>query len=115
VEAAQPQGDDARSVERAALNQIRFREANEQIDRRRRELDVEADAFPLLCECAREKCTEVIRVRLVDYETAREEARRFLVLAEHVDGADVLRRHGGYAVIEKGGREGRLVETLTSD
>src|SRR5690349_24145845 len=28
---------DARSVDRAALNQMRFRDANEQIDRRRRE------------------------------------------------------------------------------
>jgi hypothetical protein len=101
-----------RSVERAARNEVRFREANEQIDRRRRELEIEAERFPLLCECERETCTEIIRVRLEDYEAAREGARRFVVLAEHADDARVLRRNGPYVVIEKDGLEGELVEAL---
>ena len=105
----------SRSVERAARNEARFREANEQIDRRRRELDIDADGFPLLCECARETCTEVIRVRLEDYEAARAHPRRFVVLAEHTDSANVLRRQDRYVVIEKEGREGELVEALASD
>ena len=106
---------ESRSVERAARNEVRFREANEQIDRRRRELEIDAACLPLLCECERETCTEIIRVRLEDYEAAREGARRFVVLAEHTDGAKVLRRNGRYAVIEEEGREGELVEALGSE
>lgn len=113
--AAQPPVGGSRSVERAALNEVRFREANAHIDRRRRELEIEDSPFPLLCECARETCTEVIRVQVEDYEAARADARRFLVLADHADGAAVLRRHDAYVVIAKGGREGEVVEALSPD
>jgi hypothetical protein len=108
-------GGEARSIERAARNQVRFREANEGIDRRRQELGVEGERFPLLCECDRERCTELFQVRPVEYETARENERRFLVVEGHDGGARVIGRHDGFVIIEKDGREGELVQELVSE
>jgi hypothetical protein len=108
-------GMSERSVERAARNQVRFREANERIDERRRELGVGSARFPLLCECEREECTQIISVRPEEYEAVREHPRRFLVVEEHVGGgARVISRHGGFVVVEKEGREGELVEEQVS-
>jgi hypothetical protein len=105
---------DERSVERAAENEVLFRKANEEIDERRRALGVDADRFPLLCECERETCTRIISARPDDYEEVRTHSRRFLVVEEHTDGSRVVSRHDGYVVVEKGGREGELVEALVS-
>ena len=104
-----------RSAERAALNQSRFREANEQIDERRRALGVAADRFPLLCECERPDCTRIIVARPEEYEAVRAHPRRFLLIEEHADGARVVSRHDGFVVVQKEGREGDLVEALAED
>jgi len=103
------------AAERAARNEVRFREANEQIDERRRELGVEGDRFPVLCECQRPSCTEVILIAPEEYAAVRAHARRFVVLADHDRGSRVVARHDGFVVVEKEGREGEVVEALVRD
>jgi hypothetical protein len=102
-----------RSAERAAANEARFREANEQIHGKVLELDAQDGRAPYLCECEDERCTTVVLLAAQEYEDVRSGSRRFLVAPGHVDGdARVVDRHDGFTVIEKTGEEGRLVEEL---
>ncbi len=48
--------------QRALENERLFRSANERIDERRRELDVD-ERTPYLCECEEPTCTELIGSR----------------------------------------------------
>ena len=98
------------SVERAALNEVRFREANEHIERRRVELDVDMRT-PYICECEDETCTEIVRLSPAEYSEARATARRFVLSPGHPfrEGQIVVERDG-YMVVEKDGESGRIAE-----
>ena len=102
-----------RSAERAAANEARFRQANEQIHEKVLELDAEGGRAPYLCECEDERCTTVILLTGEEYNDVRSGSRRFVVAPGH-DDADVrvAEPHDGFTVIEKTGEEGRLVEEL---
>jgi len=102
-----------RSVERAAANEARFREANEQIDEKVHELGSLNRPAPYLCECEEERCTTVVLLTAAEYEHVRGASRRFVVAPGHQEEDDrVVDRRGGFTVIEKTGEEGRLVEEL---
>jgi hypothetical protein len=102
-----------RSAERAAANEARFRQANEQIHEKVLELGVQGGRAPYLCECEDERCTTVILLTPEEYEEVRSESRRFIVATGHDDGdARVVDSHDGFTVIEKTGEEGLLVEQL---
>ena len=102
-----------RSAARAATNEARFREANEQIDEKVLELGSLDRPAPYLCECEEERCTTVVLLTAAEYEHVRGGSRRFVVAPGHEDGnARAVDRHEGYTVIEKTGEEGRLVEEL---
>ncbi|HYY33741.1 MAG TPA: hypothetical protein VE693_09220 [Gaiellaceae bacterium] len=99
------------SAERAAANQARFRQANEQIQEKVRELGTWEESSPYLCECEDPGCTTVVLLTAAEYEDVRSESRRFVVAPGHEDGdVRVLGEHGAFTVIEKSGEEGRLVE-----
>jgi hypothetical protein len=101
------------SAERAAQNEARFREANEQIQGKVVELAAQEHPAPYLCECDDPGCTMVVLLTAAEYEDVRSESRRFVVTSGHENAADrVLIRQGGFTVIEKTGEEGRLVEEL---
>ena len=95
--------------ERAARNEALFREVNERIV----ELETGLTGFNrddslligFVCECAREDCSELLEVARGQYETVRENPRRFLVLPGHEDGdiAHVVERNSHYLVVEKTG------------
>jgi hypothetical protein len=104
--------DSSRSVERAARNEAAFRGANRELEQRRQELGVEGERFPFLCECEVERCTELILVRLHEYQAARDNPRHFLVMDGHDPNSRVVSRHDGFVVVEKDGREGEIVEEL---
>src|SRR5262249_4947489 len=70
------------SEERAAQNEISFREANEKLNDKRAKLGVEG-LTPFLCECSDPHCTELIRLTLPDYEDVRSHPARFLVAVGH--------------------------------
>jgi hypothetical protein len=88
-------------LERIALNEAMFREANERIagwpEHRERE------RFNILCECADSTCLDRIAATGNEYEAVRRNAMRFLVLRGHeVDEAErVVEDHGHYLVVEK--------------
>jgi hypothetical protein len=102
-----------RSVERAAQNEARFREANEQIQGKVLELGTRQQPAPYLCECEEDRCTTVVLLTAAEYEDVRSGPRQFVVALDHQGPDDrVLREHDGFTVIEKTGEEGRLVEEL---
>lgn len=102
-----------RSAERAAANEARFRQANEQIHQKVIELGAEGGRAPYLCECEDERCTTVLLLTGEEYEDVRSGSTRFVVAPGHDDGdSHVVDAHDGFMVIEKTGEEGRLVEEL---
>lgn len=100
------------SAERAATNEARFREANEQINEKVVELGSPERSAPYLCECEDERCTTILLLTAAEYEEVRSGSRRFVVAPGHDEDAPVLAQREGLTVIEKTGEEGRLVEEL---
>jgi hypothetical protein len=100
-----------RSAERAARNEARFREANEQIHGKVMELELAERMNPYLCECEDEGCTTIVLLTSKEYEEVRSGARRFLLAPAHESPDDrVVAEHDRFTVVEKTGEEGRLVE-----
>jgi hypothetical protein len=102
--------DTTQSHERAARNEVLFREANEKLGDKRQELEI-AGRTPFLCECDDPTCTELVRLSLEQYEHARSQANWFLVAIGH-DPQEALvdEDHDGYAIVEKIGVAGRIAE-----
>ena len=98
-----------RNEERAAQNEAAFREANEKIDAKRRELELE-HATPYLCECEDESCTELVRLTESEYRHARAEPRRFVVSRGHQHRDRIVEERIGYVLVEKSGAGGRIAE-----
>ena len=102
-----------RSAERAAANEARFREANEQIRGKVFELGVREESAPYLCECDDVGCTTVVLLTVAEYEDVRSGSRQFVIAPRHESPDDrVLGEHGGFTVVEKTGEEGRILEEL---
>jgi hypothetical protein len=93
----------------AALNEAANRRVNEAI---RRGGWPGEDGGPFRCECARQGCTELIRLSPAEYEHVRADGRRFLVVPGHEDTAleTVVERHSAYVVVEKRGPAGEFAE-----
>ena len=100
-----------RSAEQAAKNESTFRGLNESLQRKADELGLGDERTPYLCECEDERCTQVVLLRRDQYQEVRSHPRRFVVAPGHEFGRHVLLQDGAdFAVIEKQGREGELVE-----
>ncbi len=98
------------SEERAARNEVAFREANERLSDKRTELDADGRT-PFLCECSDPECTELLRLSHAEYERVRSRANWFVVAVDHDrESGQVIQDHDGYAVIEKRGAAGRIAE-----
>jgi hypothetical protein len=100
-------------AERMAENEAVFRNANERIESRARELDF-PHSVPFLCECGDPACHEIVRLRLEAYESVRDEPTHFFVSPGHesVAGASdrVIESRDGFAVVEKVGVAGEVAE-----
>lgn len=94
-----------------AENEAIFRDANEQIERRARELDF-PEAVPFICECGQPECRQLVRLMLDDYEAVRADSKHFFVLPGHDSAAGqsarVVGRHDTYLVLEKTGIAGEV-------
>jgi len=103
-----------RSAERVALNDATFRSANEGIEEKAEELDV--DPAPFLCECAEESCTEVILLSLSEYEEIRSEPTHFFNVPGHQvtagPHAKVVAERNGYVIVQKLGVAADIVADL---
>ena len=72
---------------RKGANEAWFREVNERLEDRAAGQSAPSDAFEIVCECAREECTERIAIDFAAYEAVRRIPTRFIV----VRGASRLR------------------------
>jgi hypothetical protein len=98
------------SEERAARNEVFFREANEKLGLKRQELDLDG-LTPFLCECGDPTCTELVRLSLEQYEHVRTHANWFLLATGHdTQNARPVEEHDGYVIGEKSGVAGRIAE-----
>ena len=88
------------SDERALENERLFREANERIDERRRELEL-MGRTPYLCECEDQGCTELIRLTRDEYAGIRAEGRQFLIAPGHPTRGTPVERSDRYVVVAK--------------
>ncbi len=103
--------DAATSEERAARNEATFREANEDIANVAAEMH-EIPLVPFLCECEDVRCTAIVQLTLDTYRNVRSNRRRFVVQTGHDGDARSIGGGQGFAVIEKDGRAGDIVEEL---
>jgi len=94
-------------MRRVGLNEVLFREVNEEI----RSLTEEAEQRPMqvLCECGNETCIEELPVGPDDYERVRADGALFILASGHespeveevvesTDGFNVVRKHAGAPV-----------------
>jgi hypothetical protein len=95
--------------ERIIRNEALYRDVNERV----REIEddmsmrglVEADRYSeYFCECGLQDCMEKVRLSREEYEQARADSRRFVILPDHLiaDVERVVHREGDrYAIVEK--------------
>jgi hypothetical protein len=101
--------------ERIAINQSRFREANERIELAADKMGL-VGPVPFICECAQVDCVEIVRLSIEGYEEVRHDPRLFFTAPGHqqiaVDaGAGVVVGDGdGYMLVEKVGVAGEVAE-----
>ena len=86
--------------ERLAQNEILFRQVNERIVAI---TDQWSGNLDLICECADDKCTARMDLKLGEYEQLRQNSHRFAVLPGHEfpDIEEVVDRNERYFVVEK--------------
>src|SRR4051794_4911491 len=90
------------SVERAAKNQVFFREVNERIaDLSEPALEGQAGLF--VCECSQTDCTDTLEIEFAEYDAVRQNGARFVVVPGHeIEGIErVVSSNGRFAVVEK--------------
>lgn len=96
---------------RKGANEGWFRDLNERLEHRAADRAA-GEPFEVVCECAREECTERITISFAEYERVRDDGRTFIVLPGHVDLAceRVVVSSETYDVVEKFGDAGLVAE-----
>lgn len=102
---------DDRTLERAARNEVAFRDVNERL----RASTTVADAdklFTFTCECGWLGCNRMVELSVPEYEAVRADPRRFFIVDGHEipEAEKVVGRHERYVVVEKTDEEGRIAE-----
>jgi len=90
---------------RVARNEALSREVNEGLEEAR--ISVSSDGFlRMVCECGYRDCDLLLAITIQEYESVRQDGRRFIVAEEHVmPGMErVVSEHDRYVVVQK--REG---------
>ena len=78
-----------------------FRNANERVAARARELEV-GSPVPFLCECSDTKCFRHIPLTVEEYDGASAGSQRYVIVPGHlVGGASVVARERRFALAEK--------------
>lgn len=92
---------DARAA-RVAENESIFRRANEHLERRFREMEVEGLTL-FLCECGDARCTKTVRLTREEYEGVRARPATFAIVPGHqiLEAERVIEENGRYDVVEK--------------
>jgi hypothetical protein len=104
-----------RSAEHVTRNSAVFREANERLREAAQKLG-HRDLFPVLCECADARCTELVWLSLDEYERLRAQARLFVQVRGHDLGdagwVRVVEGDDRYVVVEKTGEAAAIVDEI---
>jgi hypothetical protein len=97
---------------RKGLNEARFREVNEAIERGHPAQGVD-EPVAFSCECGVLGCNVLVELTVVEYEAVRADARRFLLVPGHDDPEveRVVLQRPDYVVVEKFGEAGRAAES----
>ena len=79
-----------------------FREANEHIAQKARELELQ-QPIPFLCECSDKRCFAHLFLDLEEYEEVRSDGTRFLLAPGHGDRSieRVVESRGNFMIVEK--------------
>lgn len=96
--------------DRLAQNEAIFRAGNERIQA---VVGDQLDKAPYLCESGDPECFEQVSLANAEYEAVRSHRARFLVVPGHeglTAGEVVVEESPRFAVVEKRGEEGELVE-----
>jgi hypothetical protein len=99
-----------KSVERAAENEATFRDANEKLEERRIELELDGTT-PFICECEEESCTTLVMLTGEEYEEIRSESNRFVLSPGHsFRMGEVVAENGRFMTVEKHGKAAEIAE-----
>jgi hypothetical protein len=99
-----------RSVARAAENEVLFRNANQEIELRRAELDVPG-LTPFLCECEEESCKALIFLNQEEYAEARTKPNWFILAPGHTFRNGIIRSSTDrFILVEKHGLAKEIAE-----
>ena len=99
-----------RSVARAAENEVIFRNANQEIERRRAELKVPG-LTPFLCECEEESCKSLIFLNQEEYSDARTKPNWFILSPGHTFRSGTIRSTTDrFMLVEKDGLAKEVAE-----
>jgi hypothetical protein len=98
---------------RIARNEALMRDVNEAIEAGRWPGD-ESKALHVRCECASLDCNELIEIGWSDYESVREDPRRFAVRPGHElpEVETIVRSEAEFVVVEKRSDAGHEAEQL---
>jgi len=96
---------------RKGQNESWFREINERLENKALERWRTSRTFEIVCECAREECTERITISFEDYERLRLDPRTFGIVPGHIDlESERLFETGSFDVVEKFGAAGEVAD-----
>jgi hypothetical protein len=97
-----------RQFERQARNEALLREVNERIDGLDRQAERSGitpaeSTFGFHCECGRDGCTEMLWMRLAEYDCVREQDDRFALVPGHEtpELERVVDRTDRYVIVDK--------------
>jgi hypothetical protein len=100
----------------AAKSQSLFREVNERVESLNESFSTMLPLGDFICECANNICVERIALSFPEYESVRDDPRRFCVAAGdlHVwpDVENVVERNERFWIVEKIEEAGRVAEGL---
>jgi hypothetical protein len=74
------------------------------------DFNLAARAIAFICECENERCMQIVRLAMPEYEQVRRNGRHFFVSPGHqVPPDQVVAEANGYTTVRKTAREARLV------
>lgn len=91
---------------RVGLNESIFRQVNEQIESLNRGFGEDERAMTAVCECGNGDCTDRLEIPVAEYEKARADPRRYIIVPGHElpEFESVVESRDAYEIVEK--REG---------
>lgn len=100
---------------RVALNEVIFRQVNEQIESLNHGFGTELSTMTVICECADGDCTERVEIAVSEYERVRADPLLYIIVPGHelTDVESIVDSGAGYDIVQK--REGaaaRLAKEL---